>query len=305
MPSRAVGLGYSLPLLLMLAGCVTTSAPDTQKGELTLDTADPVVAATIQGVPMRLRVDLSAHDTIELNPAAAARLPLKYESGPDVYVGRIRLVGRTAIAKVKIGEIERPIQVVEHGRDCCVGVDGTIGPQQLPYGRVQWINAAAPAANAILTLILDDDDATGLSALIPREAARVRVRFAFTQAQSGATAAAGAILAAAWGGTWAGPEERVPAAFGITRPARPVIFARPDTLAGFRFDRLMVRTADFGGREQLPSDPVTSDEIVVSQKMPRQEAWPAITLGADRLDRCMEITFAAMPRSLTLHCAFD
>lgn len=304
MPSRAAALGYSLPLLL-LAGCVTTPQSNGPQGELTLDAADPVITALLEGVPMRLRVDLSAHDTIELNPAAAARLALKYESGPDVYVGRVRLVGRTAIAKVRIGSVERPIQVVEHGRDCCVGADGAIGPQQLPYGRVLWRNPAAPAPSGIVALMLDDEEATGLSALVPREAARVRVRFAFAQLQSGATAAAGAILAAAWGGTWGGPEQRVPAAFGITRPARPVVFAHPATLAGFRFDHLMVRTADFGGREQLPADPVTADEIVVSQTMPRQEAWPAVTLGADRLTRCVEIVFDAQPRSLTLRCAFD
>lgn len=306
MPSRAAGLGYSLPLALALAGCATIAPKSPQlRAELALAAADPVVEAMIAGVPVRLRVDLAAHDTIELNPATAARLPLKYESGPDVYVGRIRLAGRTAIAKVRIGAVERPLQVVEHGRDCCAGVDGAIGPQLLPYGRVVWRNPAAPVPNGAIELTLDDDASTGLSALVPREAMGIRVRFALSQAQSGATAAAGAILAKAWGGAWDGQQVRVPAAFGIRRPARMVLFAHPATLAGFRFDRLVVRTADFGGSERLPVDPVGADEIVVSKTLPRQEAWPAVTLGTDRLDRCSEIVFAAEPRSLTLRCAFD
>jgi hypothetical protein len=306
MPSRAACLGYSLPWALLLAGCVGVAPQSTKlQGELALDVADPVIDAVIAGVPVRLRVDLAAHDTIELNPATAARLPLKYESGPDVYVGRIVLTGRTAFAKVRIGAVEQQLQLVEHGRDCCVGVDGAIGPQLLPYGRVVWRNPAAPAPNGAVALLLDDDESTGLSALVPREVAGIRVRFGLRQAQSGATAAAGAILAKAWGGSWDGPEQRVPAAFDIKRPARAVLFAHPATLAGFRFDRLMVRTADFGGGERLPVDPVGADEIVVSKKLPRQEAWPAVTLGADRLDRCVEIAFAAMPRTLTLRCAFD
>jgi hypothetical protein len=296
-------------LLLALAGCASTpiSPPvaASPRGDLMLDAADPVIAATIAGVPLRLRVDLSAHDTIELNPAAAARLPLKYIGGPDVLVGRIRLLGRTAIARVRIGSVERPLAVIEHGRDCCTGADGMIGPQQLPYDHVLWRNAAAPRPSGTKVLLLDDDAPTGLSALVPKEAVRIRVRFASWQAQSGATAAAGAILANAWGGHWAGPEQEMQAAFGIRRPARLVAFERPSTLAGFRFDHLMVRTADFGGREQLPTDPTAPDEIVVTQKLQHQEAWPAVTLGADRLTRCAEIIFGAEPRSLTLRCAFD
>jgi hypothetical protein len=309
MPSRATALGYSLPLLLALEGCAAaptqiaaTAAP---RSDLVLDPAHPVIEATIAGVALRLRVDLSAHDTIELNPATAARLPIQYVGGPDVLVGRIRLLGRTAMAKVQIGSVERRLAVIEHGRECCVGVDGMIGPQSLPYHHILWRNPAAPVANRTIVLLLDDDPATGMSALVPREAARIRVRFALWQPESGATAAAGAILAAAWGGHWAAAEEQVVAAFGIRRPARLVMFDRPSTLAGFRFDRLMIRTADFGGHEQLPNDPVSADEIVVTQKVQRQEAWPAVTLGADRLSRCAEIAFNAEPRSLTLRCAFD
>lgn len=305
MPSRAVAPGYSLPLLLALVGCASVPASSGYRGELAIDAGDPVIAAAIQGVPMRLRVDLGAHDTIELNPDAAGRLPLRFQDGPDMMVGRVRLIGRTAIAKVRIGSVERSIQVVEHGRACCAGVDGMIGPQQLPYGHTIWRNPAAPPPTGTVVLMLDDDGSTGLSAPVPRETARIRIRFAFWQAQSGATAAAGAILAGAWGGTWAGIEQQVPEAFGIERPARLVAFARPATLAGFRFDRLMVRTADFGGHEQLPTETAAADEIVVSQKLPRQEAWPAVTLGADRLARCAEIAFSAEPRTLTLRCAFD
>lgn len=276
-----------------------------ERGELALDSGDPLIDVVIEGVKMRLRVDLGGHDTIELNPAAAARVPVRYQSGIDVMVGRVRLAGRAAIARVRIENVVRSIQIAEHGRMCCDGADGAIGPQLLPYGRIIWRNRTAPAATGAVALMLDDDEATGLSAAGDGEAAGVRIRFALDQAQSGATAAAGAVLATRLGGVWDGPAERVPAAFGITRPARPIRFARAVQLAGFRFDRLVVRTADFGGTEALPADPVTPNEIVVSHRLPRQEAWPAVTLGADRLARCAEIAFVAQPRSLTLHCAFD
>jgi hypothetical protein len=303
-PSRLAGFGYSLALLL--GGCATISPPPAAlQGELALDARDPVIDADVQGVPMRLRVTLDAHDTIELNPAAARRLPLVFKGGIDLYVGRVLLVGRSALAQVRIGADVRSIEVGEHGRSCCAGADGAIGPQLLPYRRVVWRNPAAPPPAGTIVLPLSDDAATGLSAEASREARGIRIRFALDQGESLATAAAGAILSQRAGGRWDGPDRRIPAAFGIRRPARPVAFAQPATLAGFRFARLAVRTADFGGAETLPLDPVAPDEIVVRQPLPRQEAWPAVTLGIDRLGRCAEIAYDAAPRRLTLRCAFD
>jgi hypothetical protein len=43
----------------------------------------------------------------------------------------------------------------------------------------------------------------------------------------------------------------------------------------------------------------------VRRTLPRQEAWPVVTLGVDRLGLCVEIAFDAVPHSLTLRCAFD
>ena len=146
-PSRTAALGYSAALLL--GGCATISPPPVRpQGELALDAADPVIDAVIEGVPMRLRVDLDAHDSIELNPAAAKRLGIKYEASVDVYVGRVRLPGRAAIAKVRIGAVERLLQVAEHGRICCAGADGTIGPQLLPYRRIIWRDRKSTRLNS-------------------------------------------------------------------------------------------------------------------------------------------------------------
>ncbi len=274
-------------------------------GELVLDAADPVIAVTLAGVPLRLRVDLARQDVIELNPAAAARLPLAWALDTPVEVGRTRLEGHAAIAMLRVGGgAATPVQVAEHGRDCCAGADGAIGPDLLPYAIVRWRRSDAPAPNDTLVLPLDAQSEFGLSAAVPEERG-VRLRFALDQPGSGATAAAGAILARRWGGRWDGAQTRIVAAFGVERPARPIAFARPGTLGGFAFASLMVRTADFGGSEALPGDPVEPGDIVVAHRLPRQEAWPAVTLGADRLARCAELVYAANPRTLALRCAFD
>jgi hypothetical protein len=196
-----------------------------------------------------------------------------------------------------------PAEVSQHGRDCCAGVDGAIGPDQLPYASVRWRNASAPAPTASQVLLLEASETTGLSAA--SDVGNVRWRFALEAPETIGTAAAGAELARLWGGRWDGEERRVRLVFGVTRPARPMVFAHPGIAAGFRLDRLLVRLSDFAGDEKLPADPARAGEFVVTHHLDRQRAWPAVTIGADHLSRCAEIVYTAVPRSLTLHCAFE
>ena len=272
-------------------------------GDLALDAADPVIAVEIDKVPMRLRVDLDRQDSIELNPASAARLAVQWEDGPEMEVGRVRLVSHFAGVMMTVDGRTVPAQVSQHGRDCCAGVDGVIGPDQLPFATVRWRNHQAPAPTASQLLLLDANANTGLSAA--SDLGNVRLRFAFGAAETIGTAAAGAELARSWGGRWNGPEQRVTLIFGVTRPARLMAFAHPGVVAGFPLDQLLVRLSDFAGDEKLPADPAHAGEIVVAHKLDRQRAWPAVTIGIDRLSRCAEIVYAADPRSLTLHCAFQ
>jgi hypothetical protein len=276
--------------------------PALPEGDLVLDAADPVISVTIQEVPMRLRVDLDRQDSVELNPAAAARLTLPWEGGPQMDVGRVRLASRVAGAVLAIDGRTVPVEVAQHGRDCCAGVDGVIGPDLLPFATVRWRNASAPAPTASQLILLDASGTTGLSGA--SDIGEVRIRFGLGVPQTIGTASAGATLARSWGGRWDGPEQRVTLVFGVTRPARPMAFAHPGLVAGFPLGRLLVRLSDFAGSEKLPADPIEKGEVVVARKLERQRAWPAVTIGADHLSRCAEIVYTAAPRSLTLHCAF-
>ena len=182
-------------------------------------------------------------------------------------------------------------------------VDGVIGPDQLPYATISWRNASAPAPTANKLLPLDASETTGLSA--PSDASNVRLHFALDVPETIGTASAGAELARLWGGRWNGDERRVTLVFGVTRPVRPMAFAHPGLLAGFRVDQLLVRLSDFAGDEKLPTDPARAGEFVIAHHLERQRARPAVTIGTDRLARCAEIVYTAVPRSLTLHCAFQ
>ncbi|MBW8743065.1 MAG: hypothetical protein JF628_01715 [Sphingomonas sp.] len=288
-----------LPALLLIGA----HKPQAPSGDLVLDAADPVIDVEIQTVPMRLRVDLDRQDDIELNPAAAARLPVQWHKSEPLDVGRVRLASHVAGVILRIGERTIPAQVSQHGRDCCLDADGVIGPDLLTFATVRWRNASAPAPTASLVLPLDASETTGLSAA--SDAGNVRLRFALGSPETIATEAAGATLARLWGGHWSGPERRVGLVFGITRPARPMAFARSGQFAGFPIDQVLVRLSDFGGDAKLPSDPARKGEFVIAHRLARQPAWPAVTVGADRLARCAEIVYTAIPRTLTLDCAFE
>ena len=143
----------------------------------------------------------------------------------------------------------------------------------------------------------------GLS--VPSEMPKLRLRLALSQSDTIGTAAAGALLARDYGGHWQGEPGRVTLAFGVSRPARTIAFTRKLSLGGFRFDHLLLRISDFAGDEDLPTDPVDHDDVIIAGHLERQRAWRAVTLGQDRLSRCAEIVYAAVPRTLTLRCAFD
>jgi len=300
-PARrpAYSHAFLIPAALLLTGA---HKPQPPTGDLVLDAADPVIAVEIQKVPMRLRVDLDRQDSIELNPAAAARLPVQWYAGDPMDVGRIRLPSQVAGVVLNVHGRNVPAEVSQHGRDCCIDTDGVIGPDLLPFATVRWRNTAAPTPSARLTLPLETSEATGLSAA--SDAGKVRLRFALGAPETIATAAAGATFARLWDGRWSGAERRVRLVFGITRPARPMAFARPGQVAGFPLGHVLVRLSDFAGNSKLPTDPAQSGEFVIAHHLTHQLAWPAVTIGADRLSRCAEIIYTAIPRSLTLRCAF-
>jgi hypothetical protein len=297
----AKGVGATAILLpFLLAGCITPK-PQVSSGPLILDAADPVIAVTLAGVPMRLRVVLDQRGSVELNEDAAARLNLAWTPDIGLNVGRVTLPSETAMADFTIGTLKGQIQLSHHHRACCVGVDGEVGPDLLPFPSIRWERRGAPAATGRRELALERSDMFGLAS----PSGDLLLRFDLARRDSMATAASGAILARAWDGQWQGDTHVIRAAFGVARPVRLMAFRRPGTLAGFRYDSLLVRTLDFPSRDALPTEAATPGEVVVARPIEHQRAWPAVTLGTDRLDRCAEIIYTAEPRSLTLRCAFD
>ncbi|KRB86602.1 hypothetical protein ASE00_07910 [Sphingomonas sp. Root710] len=310
MGMRPVRAGWPLVLAIMTAAA-SAKKPPPPTGQLRLDMDNPVIELRIGDVPLRLRVGLEAKRLIQLNPAAAARLEasppderFRFEPGADAQIGRETLKGVEAAAPIEINERKMIVTVASNGRDCCAGVDGEIGIGLLPYATIRFARPAMADPGQSADFRIDDNDEQGPQAPVRVARSDILVQFSLNRADSVATSSAGALLARAHGGRLSEGAPTV-AAFGIERPTATLGFAQPVSIAGFRFDQLRVRTADFAGNIAFPADPAEDGDIVVQKKVEQQRAWPVVLIGRDRLDRCSEALFDTIAKRLTLRCAFD
>ncbi|NIJ07689.1 hypothetical protein FHS31_001285 [Sphingomonas vulcanisoli] len=263
------------------------------------------MAVTIAGRPLRLLVDPTQADAIELDPAAADRLGLRWQKGRDLEIGRITLAGRTAQTVLETEGRSLPVTVATHDRPVSERADGLIGPDLLPYAAIRWHRADAPPPTATLTLPLRLDLGLGLVGSDTALPLPIRLRFSFVRFDSEATAAAASFLLQRYDGRFDGNTEPMPVFLGISRPSRPILFDRAPLIAGFHIRRIAVRIADFRGSNPLPADPLQPGDIVVARREAPQPAQSWVTIANDRLRRCADVTYTAQPRTLKLSCAFD
>lgn len=278
-------------------------------GELRLDMDAPIITLSVGDVSLRLRVSLNQKRLIELNPGAVQRLEadppsrsFRFESGFDALVGRERLRGVQAAAKIRINGRTMVVTLASHGRDCCKDVDGEIGMGLLPYESIVMERAKGVGGDSrTLRYQVDDHQIHGPQARQAIGEDAIFVQFSLEQPRSVATGSAGAVLARAYEGRLGEPGE-IQAAFGIARPASTLTFTHPANVGGFAFDHIVVRTADFVGTEQYPRDPDKAGDILVNRRVPQQEAWPAVLVGRDRLDGCDMARIDRTTNILTLRC---
>ena len=275
---------------------------------LVLDASDgePVIEATINGLPVRLRVE-TAHSGITLNPEAAARIGL----APSLYatnmrIGPVIVPGQTAMANIATGPGISRQRVTWYDRPVTEGADGIVTIADLPYPRVTL--TLAPATGSEVPIVLST---------VPRQYSvvhrhdagprRIDIRMMLASERTFVTTAAGALLAQTNGGSWAGEKGRHVISMGVARGVREMDFARPLDIRGLRLDSALIRLADYQSDTDLPLDPVEDDDdtILVAGRHERSDAAWFVTLGRDALVGCSSLTYEKATRNLTLMCATD
>jgi hypothetical protein len=282
-----------------------------------------MIAATIDGTPVTLRVDPGAPGLVLMTTAAADRLGLKggmMEIGYSVggkgamqattvrpmTFGATRVKRRVGFPSPKKGSADgRWI-----GRVYATVGDGSIGPGSLPEPVVR-IALHAPRASE-RTVALPMVDGGGLFGRLSGEFAQimiggqpVRVRFDPYHPRTTVTANAASLIAEAQRGTLVGTLEPVEIAFGIVRPVRTMMLATALPVGPLMLSTLGVRASDVGGAVSIPeadAAPPDPDEIVVTAKGKRDPKHDRLTLGADVLDHYSTIVFDRPQKQVRLTC---
>jgi len=281
-------------------------APPAAAADLTVDAgSNYIIEARINGRPVRLRVDPETSGFVILNPDAVARLGLRGSwLRAEARIGPVRLRGETKVARLTVEgvTINRRMAWLPD-RAAVEGADGLIGPSALPFDQVNFVMGPARAGEASFTLPMSYKRSVGLYFALTLGEEMIHLQFSLIKEESMATAAAGAVLAAAFGGRWTGEPRSKLIEYGVTRPVRPFALGRPAEANGLRFSAFLVRTGDDRGALDLPSEPDADPEEIVVNAASRHRALFALTLGLDRMRQCSAMIWNNRTRSLTLRCA--
>jgi hypothetical protein len=126
-----------------------------------------------------------------------------------------------------------------------------------------------------------------------------------------ASAATGAAIAAAYGGTLSGEPWDLSVGFGITRPVRLMTLERPFVLGPFSFTKIAVRTRstrDAAGNgdaiaEATDGQDVDPQEItVVGLGKTAKKPVYTLAIGRPTLNQCASITYDKAARRIILRC---
>lgn len=297
---------YLLPAVLFFLALLLP-APPAHSADLLLDEASGhIVEASINGVPLRLKVELDHSHSITINPAAAARAGLGNGQGRWVeIIGPVRLHGRVARPNIFIGDKEFTAPVHWQEQEAVSGADGTITPHLLPFDRVtlQRRPQSAPEQDLVFSSKLHDNHGIHVPVRVGEK--RVAVRMSLSRANTSAPAAAAAIIARKHGGVVSEARILEEIAFGVKRPARILRLQQPFQVGGLTIPALLARTADFRGKHKLAraQAPMPEGEILVTGKTHSQPPLYRVTLGLDVLGRCSSATYTRGTGELRLRCA--
>jgi hypothetical protein len=301
-PACALAL---LAFLTASAGAGAQSEPELVVG------ADGILAATVNGVPGRLRADPAVPALPLLSTRWANEAGLR--PGPFAFrmmVGPQGVDGVTAVGRIGVGEggEVRRRRIGWTRIDFTDAADGVIGPGGLPQRVVRFqLRPPLPGERTVSLPLADEGGLFGgwghSYAVIEVGGAPLRIRFNPHFPRTLATAGAAVRLAQALDGRVSGDAEPLTIAFGIARPVRTLRLATPLQVGPLAISELGVRTSDFGNAGSIREEGGDPDEIVVTADRRRDGDRDRIAIGADLLARCSSLVFDKPARQIRLTCA--
>lgn len=266
---------------------------------------DMTVAGTVAGAPARFQLLPNGSSTLVLNPDAAARYGLRGGwIAVKVKVGPVAIAGQTAVTRYGVAGRERRRRVGWFERPIAPGFDGMLGPAALAFGVVRFQLRPEQAGERIWMLPLVEKGYGGVGTEVKIGNQLVFVEWALAKRHNGATAAAGAVLASAYEGQFVGRAFSDALAFGVVRPVRQMVLARPFALGPLRLGTIITRTTDYGDTSHIPDADAHADpgEITVTARGKASRALYHLEIGSEALAGCSSLTFDKPRRQILLSC---
>lgn len=290
---------------------VSAQAQEAAVTELVAKPGD-LVAASVEDNPAQLRIVSGGPDRLVLNTDFVARTAIK----PAPIMGKANL----AIAGRKIFKgNNRPLTFAiggskHNGRafwffeSPLMPGDGSIGPWALPHKRVTFDFGARDASSQRYDFPLfgniNGSSATGYK----EETFGMAVGFDLDDRSPYpiASAAAGAAIARAYGGTLSGASWDVEILMGVQRPVRLMTLERPLVIGPLSMRQIAVRVRDrfdaAGRGDTIPDGTEDPSEILVSAK--KKGPRPSFTLSIPRatMAACSRLSFDKAATRIELWC---
>lgn len=314
--NRDLGRGGYVLAIAMLAGPALDAKEAAAPTEITVD-ADQPVFATIEGKPAKLQITSGLIDRLTLTTDFVAANGIK--PAPIAGKANVNFWGRKEI-EGKNRPLDYAIEgVKEKGRAFWFydvpqpKYNGSIGPWAMPFDRITIKLTPATGTEQPFDFPYFGDLNNG-SVSSHKEASfgtAVNLGVERELKYPLASAATGAAIAAAYGGTLSGEVWDEHIAFGVTRPVRLMTLERPFVVGPFSFTKIAVRTRstrDAAGSGEAISEAQSEEDVdpneIIVEALGKKAKKPAFTfaIGRSALNQCATISFDKAARKIILSC---
>lgn len=267
------------------------------------------ISGTQGHISLTLLVDAATPDRPVLNPDFAEQIGIaKSFIGARFAIGPVHVSANTKVLEYTLNGEAMKRRSLWADKPYTKKYDGGVGPGGIPQNIVTFQLRARQADEKefILPLIMNGNSVAQMKV----GGKMIDISFTQKRTRSLATAAAGAIIAENYGGTFTGVTENTEIAYGIERPIRALQISSPINFIGRSLSHFFVRTKDHGDAsgiidgDTLPKD-IDDSEIVVTGKKDSDKNRYSLTLGRDDLSHCSSYTYDKIEKVIRLFCKAD
>ncbi len=308
-------MGVAIALAFGSDAAIAESKPAKSR-TIELDVDKPL-PALIEGQAAQLEVVSGFVDRLTLNPEFVAKhgiKPATLMGNADVnFWGKREIKGKNRPISYEIGGAKEKGRAFWFFDVPQSNMDGRIGPFAIPYDIVVIRLSAPTPDEKTHSLFYFGDVSNGSNGGHVDPTFRTTVNFAVEKRSPYplASAATGAAIAAAYGGTLSGDVWEEEIAFGVKRPVRLLSLKTPFKIGQFSFSEIAVRArsgGDGGGAGDAIAEAASQNsedpaEIVVlgTGKKARQPIF-TFDIGRNFLDSCSTIAFDKVAKQIRLSC---